>query len=112
WAALEEDSGRDAVQDLYDDEFERERAIPRGAVRQLDYPTWERHIEAIRGAIRSGAYDKIVAARMATIEPPVPFDDLTVARNLAREYPHCHLFAFRRPGVTFVGASPENLFRR
>lgn len=83
---------------------------PSGRIEQLDPQVWERYVEQIRGAIQAGRFEKVVAARMAVVEGA--FDDLEVARRLRAGYPRCHVFAFQRPGGTFVGASPERLFRR
>jgi isochorismate synthase len=70
---------------------------------------WRARIEAIRAAIASGRFEKIVAARRLTTSLDPRTTDLTVLSRLAARHPGCTRFAFRRDGATFLGATPERL---
>jgi isochorismate synthase len=88
------------------------QSIPQDCLTQLDPAIWTAHIEAIQAAIGSGRFEKIVAARRCEIRAPEAIDDLQVFARLGHEYPSCSRFMFRRMNSTFVGASPETLFRK
>ena len=53
-----------------------------------------------------------MAARRADVELPQPIDPLAVLARLSHDFPTCNRFAFRRDGVTFLGATPERLIAR
>ena len=65
-------------------------------------------VEAIRAAIASGAFAKIVAARRSRVQLAGPLDDHAVLRRLRRARSVTR-FAFRRRSGTFLGATPERL---
>jgi len=84
-------------------------AVPE--LRQQSADVWRRHIDAVRAAIGSGAFEKIVAARRGEAVFDRPIDDLEVLARLAQQ-PGCTRFAFRRDRTTFLGATPETLFEK
>jgi len=81
------------------------------SVEQLSRGVWRSYIERVLQAIATEGFDKIVAARRARIVGDRPFDDLDVFARLLEAYPDCHLYLVRRGGRSFVGATPETLFR-
>lgn len=86
--------------------------IEREAVEQQSIDCWRGLIDDIHTAIRKGEFKKIVAARRSYIEARDDFDDIRILTRLAHEYKACYRFAFRREESTFLGASPERLFRK
>ncbi len=73
---------------------------------------WGEHIASIQSGIRSGAYEKVVAARRSTLRlSPAP-EPAVVLERLDELAPACTRFALRIGTRTFVGASPERLVRR
>lgn len=85
--------------------------IPNDCVDQLPYPEWEDLISRIHGAIKGGAFEKLVAARIAKVRLPAIRDDLEVVSRLRAET-GCTRFCFRRDHATFLGATPECLFTK
>ncbi|MGH7281908.1 MAG: chorismate-binding protein, partial [Polyangiaceae bacterium] len=80
-------------------------------IHQLPFADWQAHIVKIQEAIRSGKFQKIVAARRADVDLPSAVDDIDVATQLSAE-PGCTRYAFRGANSSFVGASPEILFHK
>lgn len=83
---------------------------------RLDHPDREGWVQAVEGVLRwigRGRFQKVVLARQSVFkfaEPPEPFELL---RRLREVNPEGFHFAFQpREGVTFLGASPERLYRR
>lgn len=79
------------------------------AIVRRDAATWRRQVERTLAAIAEGHLAKLVLARTADVRADRPFDALHVLRRLRASYPGCAVFAVRRGGSTFVGASPERL---
>lgn len=77
--------------------------------RSDDARDWAGKVEAAKAAIRSGQLAKVVLARAVRVRRRQPFDLAAVLQALWRDYPECHLFALRRRGAAFVGATPEPL---
>lgn len=82
------------------------------AVGQLPEEVWEAQVEAIREAIAAGRFRKIVAARRAEVSFSHELEPAALLSRLHSCGPHCRRFAFLRPSVAFLGASPERLIRR
>ena len=81
-----------------------EEAMPR--------PAWEAAVRAALQAIAAGALQKVVLARPVVLRLPVPPDPVAVLQALQRRQPGAYCFLFEpRPGVAFVGATPELLAR-
>ena len=82
------------------------------AVRHLPAEDWRAYIDAIHAAIASGEYQKIVAARRCVVELKRPLEDTSFMARVFAAYPDCTHFAIRRARSTFLGATPETLFRK
>ena len=78
-------------------------------VHRVEFPQWEQHVDAIRRAITSGEFQKIVAAHRCDLALTREVDDLEVLSRLVVQ-PLCTRFLFGRETMSFVGASPEVLF--
>lgn len=79
------------------------------SVRQFSVADWEVYIRKIHGALESGRFLKIVAARRCDVTLSSAPNDIDVLSRLMTE-PKCAHFAFRRAQSSFIGASPELLF--
>lgn len=86
--------------------------IPRSAVHYTSLDEWQMYLASVIDAIRSGEYDKIVAARRCVVDVTRPLEDTAFMARLAAAYPLCTQFAVRRRSSTFVGATPETLFHK
>ena len=74
---------------------------------------WRANIEWALDAFETGDLDKVVFARQAIFELADRLDPLALLETLQAGTPSCFHFLFQpAPGVAFVGASPERLFRR
>ncbi len=69
-------------------------------------------VEAARAAIAAGDLEKVVLARSLRVRLDGRFDLPGLLRRLTRIYPDCVTFAASRPGVCFLGATPELLVAR
>lgn len=80
----------------------------------FDFPAseWDAYIETVQRAIASGEFSKIVAARRCVVNLPHPIEDTAFMARLFAAYPECTRFAVRRENATFLGATPETLFRK
>jgi menaquinone-specific isochorismate synthase len=83
-------------------------AEPQRTGRSLDGPGWMQAVSAALDAIGAGRLEKVVLARKVDVSAAEPFDQRTLARRLAAEYPGCFTFCFD----DLIGASPELLVRR
>lgn len=81
-------------------------------VQHVPLDDWWTYIDQIQSAIRSGRYQKIVAARQSTVELEHPLEDTGFMARVYAAYPDCIHYAIRRPRSTFFGATPETLFRK
>ncbi|MEM1202196.1 MAG: isochorismate synthase [Acidobacteriota bacterium] len=70
---------------------------------------WIRRVEAIRGVIAEGEFEKIVAARRSEVKLERPLGAAEVLRRLSRGLRASTRFAFRRAYTSFLGATPERL---
>ena len=61
------------------------------------------------GAVGRGRIDKVVLARRVGLRSPVELDVPNALRRLAASAPESTIYAFRRGGRTFLGATPERL---
>ncbi len=73
------------------------------------FADWADQIDEIRAAIRSGRFDKIVAARRSVVELSDRIDEVSVLARLGDRYPDCFRYAVRLGDAAFVGATPERL---
>jgi len=86
--------------------------LSRATVHHLPADEWRAYIDAIHAAIASGEYEKIVAARRCVIELRRKLEDTGFMARVFAAYPECAHFAVRRERSTFLGATPETLFRK
>jgi isochorismate synthase len=78
---------------------------------QPSRPAWHRLVGTIAGAVGRGRLDKVVLARRVDLRSPVELDVPNALRRLAASAPESTIYAFRREGRTFLGATPERLVR-
>ena len=78
---------------------------------QPDRPAWDRTVETMAGAVGRGRLEKVVLARRVDLRSPVELDVPNALRRLAASAPESTVYAFRRVGRTFLGATPERLVR-
>ena len=83
----------------------------RTARSQPDEAGWHRTVETMAGAVGRGRLDKVVLARRVDLRSPVELDVPNALRRLAASAPESTVYAFRRGGRTFLGATPERLVR-
>ena len=86
--------------------------LSKATVHHLPANDWNAYIEAIHAAIASGEYQKIVAARRCVIQLQRSLEDTGFMARVFAAYPDCTHFAIRRDRSTFLGATPETLFRK
>ncbi len=78
---------------------------------QPDAEEWGHLVGLFAGAVGRGRLDKVVLARRVDIVSPLEFDIPNALRRLALSAPESTIYAFRRGGRTFLGATPERLVR-
>ena len=79
-----------------------------------EWPTadqWRHVVGLATGAVGRGRLDKVVFARRVDMSSPAALDVPGALRRLAASAPESAVFAFRRGGATFIGATPERLVR-
>ena len=78
---------------------------------QPDRAGWHRTVATMAGAVGRGRLDKVVLARRVDLRSPVELDVPNALRRLVASAPESTVYAFRRAGRTFLGATPERLVR-
>ncbi len=74
---------------------------------------WQAHIENILRQIKQNKFQKIVLARKTKFDFPHPLNPWLILRQLKKVTPYSYHFCFQyEPGLVFLGASPERLYRR
>lgn len=68
-------------------------------------------VEAALSEIAAGSFEKVVLARSISVREQHDYDSCALLRALRRAHPSCAIFAVARPGVVFLGATPECLVR-
>ena len=86
-----------------------ENGVPAATLRQLPLVEWIDHVRSIQAELERGDFEKLVAARRCDVLVD-GLDSTAIVSRLARDFPECTAFLFRRGGRTFVGATPETLF--
>ena len=86
--------------------------IPFSALHQTSREDWAAYVGAIQSVIGNGEFDKIVAARRCVVDLAEEVEDTVFMARLFASYPDCTHFAVRRERSTFLGATPETLFRK
>ena len=83
----------------------------RTAGEQPSRQAWNRIVGMYAGAVGRGRIDKVVLAREIELKAAVELDVPNALRRLVASAPESTIFAFRRDGRTFLGATPERLVR-
>lgn len=78
---------------------------------QPGHDHWRRLVGMFSGAVGRGRIDKVVLARRVALRSPVELDVPNALRRLAAAAPESSIYAFRRGGRVFLGATPERLVR-
>jgi menaquinone-specific isochorismate synthase len=87
--------------------------LPVGRTDAPEQAAWRQGVERALHAFSAAALDKVVLARRARYDFDEPLDPFALVRSLEGATPSCFHFLFQpRPGVAFLGASPERLLRR
>ena len=74
---------------------------------------WEKNVGRALAAFSEGRLGKVVLARRADLDFDGELDGISLARELWRATPGCyHFYVEPEEGASFLGASPERLFRR
>jgi isochorismate synthase len=81
------------------------------AAEQPSKEHFRRLVGMFAGAVGRGRIDKVVLARRLDLRSPVELDVPNALRRLAASAPESTIYAFRRGGRTFLGATPERLVR-
>ena len=68
-------------------------------------------VEAALREIADGGFEKVVLARSISVSEKGDYDPCALLDTLRRAHPTCAIFAVARPGVVFLGATPECLVR-
>jgi menaquinone-specific isochorismate synthase len=85
---------------------------PQPAISMRDDPGhdwWDASVDAVLAAITDGSMRKQVLARRIRAHASAPIDAATVLRRLCDRFPGATIYAVRRGGRCFLGASPEEL---
>ena len=70
---------------------------------------WNEKVNSALNKIDSGEVQKIVLSRQIEFELEKRGDIASIVEKLAERYPGCYIFAYRKNGSIFFGASPEKL---
>ncbi len=95
--------------------FDRGEGASLKALRRKDYPSkdqWGKNVEGVLKAISKGQIDKIVLARQTNLDFAKKLDPWDILRHLFEVTPNSYHFGFEFAGSTFLGASPERLYRK
>lgn len=92
-------------------EFPIERPAVEFELQEDDARRWKATVAETARAVREGRLAKAVLARRVTVRLPQEIEVDRLLAALWQAYPHCSLFAFRRSGRWFAGATPERLVK-
>jgi len=79
-----------------------------------DYRGWSARVHSVLGELERDALKKVVLARVSTLDLLESAGAFTLLHRLDSANPHCYIFGISPSATagTFLGASPERLFRR
>ena len=80
------------------------------SLRQMPMVDWIDHVRSIQQELGRGEFVKLVAARRCDVVAE-GLDPMSIVSRMAHDFPECTAFLFQRGERTFVGATPEMLFR-
>jgi salicylate biosynthesis isochorismate synthase len=83
---------------------------PEPSLHQMPMVDWIDHVRSIQQELARGDFVKLVAARRCDVVVD-GLDAMAIVSRLARDFPDCTVFLFRRGERAFVGATPEMLFK-
>jgi isochorismate synthase len=107
-----QDARLDAIADGADTASQDARSGSLASRRESpDAEAWMRSVEALTAAIWSGGIDKVVLAREVVLEAHETIDAASALAALRDGYRDCTVFAAKRAGACFAGATPERLVR-
>lgn len=86
--------------------------LSRASVRHMPSGDWNEYIAGVQNALATGQFQKIVAARRCVIDLHRELEDTSFMARVFAAYPDCIHYAIRRKKSTFLGATPETLFRK
>ena len=84
--------------------------MPELSLRQMPMVDWIDHVRSIQRELERGAFVKLVAARRCDVSID-DLDAMSIVSRMAHDFAECTAFLFQRGERTFVGATPEMLFR-
>ncbi|NUM56799.1 MAG: isochorismate synthase [Candidatus Hydrogenedentes bacterium] len=88
-------------------------AHPQSRADAPDRNEWIRQMERTLAAIHDGAIEKAVLARESVFAFDAPIDPVALLRQLNASASKSYRFCFQpKPGVAFIGVSPERLYKR
>ena len=70
---------------------------------------WNEKVNSALSKIESGEVQKIVLSRQVEFELENKGNISCIVKKLAERYPGCYIFAYKKNGSIFFGASPEKL---
>jgi menaquinone-specific isochorismate synthase len=73
---------------------------------------WDRNATTVLEAIHRGDCAKVVLARKTVLKFPANINPLAIFRKLTKVTPNSYHFYFQFASTTFLGASPERLYKR
>lgn len=73
---------------------------------------WRQQIEAVKRAIATGSFEKVVLARHVLTQFAKELSPARVLSRLRESGPQAPRFAFRVSGATFIGSPPERLLAK
>lgn len=88
---------------------------PIKASKREDFPSqqqWSNNVETILNAIGKGRLQKVVLARQTKLKFAKNIDPWDMLRRLFSVTPNSYHFCFQFGKTTFLGASPERLYRK
>jgi menaquinone-specific isochorismate synthase len=97
-------------------DFQRSEEHLADVTKRTDYPNkkeWDQGFINVQKHIAKSDYQKIVLARKSHMICKSTLHPIHLLGCLKKDTPHCYHFCFQfEEGHTFIGASPERLFRR
>lgn len=76
---------------------------------ELSFERWRRSVEEVLAEIQQGKVTKVTLARTLQLRAATAISPEPVLQRLLAAYPSCIVFAVARPGMCFLGATPEEL---
>lgn len=76
---------------------------------ELSFERWRRSVQEVLAEIQRGKVTKVTLARTLQLRAAAAISPEPVLERLLTAYPSCIVFAVARPGMCFLGATPEEL---